>query len=281
MSPVADNKRDPGPGHETHHENNPIKQKVAKTTHRRTRMTAVAAILGVLGTLSLALSGICYWYPSWRRFGILLFFAAWLMYGGIICLLLWQKALRDETVDSKELSGVLLPANDPTPDHPCIAQFASSPSSLPLDAVGIFYGSSASWLNKNSRHVVVQIGSEDILAINRTPAGVSVSARVFSADSRIVAEITNDEFFVNPNNYFRISRPDRHSLMVFDQTGTQVLSVRFLNPRVVTVLGVFRHPSITSPVVIAERDVTWKGLKMWNNCSVDSGVGIRIGVPAN
>jgi len=84
--------------------------------------------------------------------------------------------------------------------------------------------------------------------------GMLVNAKIFSLDGRIVADIENNEFHINPNNYFRQERPDNHRLIVYDQQGVAVLNVHYLNRKAVRILGTFLRPGY-EPVVVREDSV--------------------------
>jgi hypothetical protein len=175
------------------------------------------------------------------------------------------------------LSGLLTPGAEATPSHPCDELALHVPESMrpPPNSLAIHYGDGGSWLIKIDKHVVIQIGNEELLSVRKHSHGISVSAKVFSADSRIVAQITDNEFHVNPNNYFRLEQ-DEHSLTVYDQEAVRVLSVHFLNPHVVSVLGVFRYPNAPI-IVIDEHEVRVGKARFHVFCLADSSVGIRIG----
>jgi hypothetical protein len=132
-----------------------------------------------------------------------------------------------------ETSGKLRPANDPDPPAPpgCLK---NSPA-----AFGVFYGDSVAYTSQG-QVTIVEINGERLLSVERTPKGLSLFATVRSRDGHIVAEIVDNNFTINPNNYFKRSRPDKSTLVVYDQNNQAVLSVRYLNRLAVRVLGRFR-----------------------------------------
>ena len=50
--------------------------------------------------------------------------------------------------------------------------------------------------------VPLRMNGRDLLTLYRNKDGLEVSASVFSADGRVIAQIERNRFFVNPNNYF-------------------------------------------------------------------------------
>lgn len=156
-----------------------------------------------------------------------------------ICVEIWRYSGEEET----EYHGLLQPADEPTPKNPC--------REIPQNSLAIILGNSAAY-SSSPTHTVIMIKGETVLSFERAGEEIAISARVFSKDRKIVAEIRENEFFINPNNYFRSERPDTHSLRVFDQEGRKVLDVRFINRRAIRFLGIFSHPG--REVVISETE---------------------------
>ena len=102
-----------------------------------------------------------------------------------------------------------------------------------------------------------------------------IASRVYSADGRIVAHVIDNEFHVNPNNYFRMERRDRHTLLVYDQRARLVLSVRYLNPLAIKLLGVFNYPG-RLPVIIGEHQTLIAGNRFSRYCFGNSRIDISI-----
>ncbi|MGC9995145.1 MAG: hypothetical protein ABSE79_07465 [Terriglobia bacterium] len=86
---------------------------------------------------------------------------------------------------------------------------------------------------------------------------ICLGVRIFGRDGRIVAEIRDNEFSSNPNNYFRKERPDKSTLIVYDQEDKKVLDVRFLNPTTVRFLGILNYPNSMGPLVISKTGGTF------------------------
>jgi hypothetical protein len=152
-----------------------------------------------------------------------------------------------ELHEQQEFSGLLSPADDPTPDNACRNIRKSA------DAMLILLGNSAS-LNPWFPHSVITAKGEDILTLNKKDNEIAVSVKIFGRDGRIVAEIRDNEFSINPNNYFRKERPDKSTLIVYDQEDRKVLDVRFLNPSTVRFLGVLNYPRSMGPLVISQTE---------------------------
>ncbi len=134
-----------------------------------------------------------------------------------------------------EVHGLLLPANEEAPGNNC--------PGVPSNAVLLLLGKMPVYATSFPHRVISVDKDEVLLSIDKKGKGIAVSARLFSDDGKIVAEIDRNEFFLNPSNYFRRDRPDKSSLIVYDLRGERVLDVRYLNERAVRILAHFRHPS--------------------------------------
>lgn len=170
-----------------------------------------------------------------------------------------------EIQNEQELSGLLVPANDPTPENAC------GHAQLLNGALLMILGNSAS-LNPWFPHVVIRAKGQDILTLNKKNNEIAVGVRIFGRDGRIVAEIRDNEFFINPNNYFRKERPDKSTLIVYDQEDKKVIDVRFLNPTTVRFLGVLNYPNSMGPLVISENEGFFSG----RSCAAYSTIDFNI-----
>jgi hypothetical protein len=99
---------------------------------------------------------------------------------------------------------------------------------------------------------VLRIKGTEVLHLLRTPKGVAISAKTFGDDGKIVAEIVDNRYYVNPDDFFRIERPDQSSLVVYDRADRKVLDIRYINSHSVKVAGIFRVPG--APPFIADGD---------------------------
>ena len=132
-----------------------------------------------------------------------------------------------------DYSGVLVPANDPTP--------LFDGQKLPTNCVVLLLGNSKSvtcWFP----HTVIQYQGKPVLTISRTPQGAAVSGEFFGDNGNIVAVLETNRFIINHLNYFVKERPDKSTLIVRDQKNIKVLNVRFLNPNAMELSGRFGFP---------------------------------------
>lgn len=115
----------------------------------------------------------------------------------------------------------------------------------------VILGNSASW-GTSFPQTIIKISNDRMLTMDEVAGRIALSGKFFSRDGSIVAELKDNEFHINPNNYFRKKRPDTHSLVVFDLQGVEVLNARFINPHTMKFTGIIRHPKGT--VVISETE---------------------------
>lgn len=158
----------------------------------------------------------------------------------------------------KPLSGVLTPDRKPTPKTP-------NGVLIPHDAIALFFGNSLAYTN-SFPHTIIKIGNEPLLTINKQGNIVTVTAKFFSEDGKIVAELKENQFHINPSNYFRMERPDDHTLIIFDHKGQESLNVHFINPAVIKLTGRFYLPKHPPIIITEEYQLFGNNIKM-SSCS--------------
>lgn len=175
---------------------------------------------------------------------------------------------RDGNVATKvdlveRLSGLLIPSNKPDPPLPN----SCGPDPVPVDALRVYAGSNVG-ISTSREITVLSVKGVDLIDLRRTPNGIAISARTFGEDGKIVAQIVDNQFYVNPSNFFRLDRPNNHSLSVYDVRGTKVVDITYINPHSVVILGVFRVPD-APPVVVNENEIVLGGFRFTEGCFVN------------
>jgi len=181
----------------------------------------------------------------------------------------WTKWQHPESIlqsQAPQMSAELIPANKPTPPNAC--------GTIPPKAIALLLGSSAAY-NSSFPHTVIEVSNQPLLIINKKGDRITISAKFFSRDNRIVGELKDNQFYINPNNYFRIERPDEHSLIVYDQENNRTIDVEFLNPSAIRLLGRFYLPD-RPPIIIEEDSLILGGLKMSRHCFGENRVDIGL-----
>ncbi len=150
----------------------------------------------------------------------------------------------------KSLSGILVPGD----------KSSLNSLNIPAGAFVLFFGNSAAYTNEFP-HTIIQVGNEPLLIVNKIDDRLTISAKFFSRDGKIVAELKDNKFDINPNNHFRMERPDDHILIVYDQEDKQILNVEYLNPSAMKLLRKFYLPN-RPPIIIDEEWQDFGGLKL-------------------
>ncbi len=190
-------------------------------------------------------------------------FLSWTFAGAALFLFLNQRVLIEP-----ETGGTLLPARDQTPSDPI-----NCPP-IPQGAMRVFLGSSLAYTNQQSFDVI-RVRADSLLSVKRGKDGIYINARIFSRDRRLVAEIKENKFHINPNNYFKRERPDKHTLIVYDQEGREVLNARYLNPLALKFTGLFFYPNLP-PIAIEENRLLIQGNTIANACLGNAATVIQI-----
>lgn len=112
-------------------------------------------------------------------------------------------------------------------------------------------------------------GYDFSIAIRRGENNLLISAEFYSLDGKIVAELIDNEWKINPNNYFE-KNYDEYALEVIDQYGIPNLQVELVDKNTIRLGGVFydgQRAIIISDLLqfygnITEKEVIEKGRKI-------------------
>jgi hypothetical protein len=169
-------------------------------------------------------------------------------------------------VEPQPLRAYLIHASDPPPPNAC----DNLPPNLPIDVKSmkvVLLGPIATAYAPTQRNFsLIQIASEDVLTIETAPSGIVLNATLRDEKNQLIAKITKNVFVSYPSKNYEV-RADSHSVLILDSENKIVLYVRYMNPRTIKVLGVFRVPN-RRPVVIEENVAT--GIQMTAGmCSIN------------
>lgn len=158
----------------------------------------------------------------------------------LVAVLAWVYNRREE-YELSLVYGILIPANDPLIHHSC--------GQVPQEALLIFLGGITSYTTEFP-HTVIEVHGIPRLVLDRKPDNsVAISVDILDSDGKIIVELDENRFTVNPHNYFKLVRKDRSSLSVFDDYKNEVLTVRYLNERAIWMNGILRYPG-APPIVL-------------------------------
>lgn len=181
----------------------------------------------------------------------------------LIFALHWVDVREDRTLRQ------LFPGTEPLPA-------LAAKCKVPADALMVSFGSNLGWAT-NMPHTIIQMGGDPILSIDRDRASASLIItvlRIFDDRNDIIAKIDKDGFWVRGDT--RMKRPDRSSLIVFDHNDSEVLNIRFLNPRAISVTGIFRHTHVRFPVILTPEYMEINTNKLIGNCMGEAKTDIVI-----
>jgi hypothetical protein len=190
-------------------------------------------------------------------------------FAGVIVLLVITLHVRNGIIN-KEIQantpvfcGQLTPGNEPNP--------VPLPPGLPSNTISLLLGDDLRVLSAQCKTYIFSKGQTSFLTIGVGPEGfMLITADIMDSTGENIARIINNEFQANPERAFNPKQPDKHSLVVRDSQGVEVLNVRFLNPKVIRIVGRFYLPGYSEPVLILPDDgIRWPGGDGISHLTVD------------
>jgi hypothetical protein len=158
--------------------------------------------------------------------------------------------------------GWLTPGNDPMPPSGCV--------NFPPNTWRIYFGGkNTAILGRGGEVKLIVIGELLVWFDSRGgPKGdqIAISAKIYGQDG-LIAEITQNQFTVNPSMVFKIDHPDPHRLIVRDKWGDQVLDVTFLNREAISLKGTIRSRRGAKIVIDDNGLIDYNGSQMSGVCS--------------
>jgi hypothetical protein len=124
---------------------------------------------------------------------------------------------------------------------------------IPANALKVYLGEASLGYTTKQEQVVLAIAGRDVLTIRRATGGsITVDTEIFGKDNRIIAGISRNVFHPNRghSDYWRLERPSRSILVVYDQFGDKALFIEYLRPNVVKILGKFQYSGVV--VLVSE-----------------------------
>jgi len=205
---------------------------------------AIQIILLIVGVLG---SGTVYYFLSQKR----LLAALWTGVVAAVLLLLGIAGYLHNSVVRKGarsaapiFHGRLSPADDSAPW-------------VPAGAYSLMLGDNLQVLTRSSdQHVFTRHGKA-FLKLRVANHALHVSAAILDNRGDHVVRIIDNEFQASQERAFNPSQPDDHTLIVRDLDGIEVLNVRYMNPKVVRLTGVFQLPGFTGGVHVTDEGVRW------------------------
>lgn len=152
--------------------------------------------------------------------------------------------------------GTLLPGQQPDPPSAC--------GTFPPNSIRVYLGDVVFAVVGDAPTIALTVSGKEFISLQHSPAGITVYARVWSADGRLIAEIRGNDFSVNPNNAFRLERLGDNQLNVYDQQGELALKVDVVNENAIRIGGIFQ-PGGGPRVLITDEDLLIDGYAQLSN----------------
>jgi len=203
-------------------------------------LNILLAVFGILGGSAV------FWFLSQKQYHSVLWsgFSAVVLLLFIVALYIRNDLIRNEDQSNTPVYfGALIPGNE---------RSFPLPSRVPKDTVLILLGDNLSILTAQSENYIFsKQGEKPFLSIRIEKGMMRISASIVDSSNRFVVRIIDNEFQVSLENAFNPKQPDKHSLVVRDSSGIEVLNIRFLNPKAMRIVGRFQIAGISEPVVIS------------------------------
>ncbi|MFZ2447743.1 MAG: hypothetical protein WAW37_15410 [Syntrophobacteraceae bacterium] len=151
----------------------------------------------------------------------------------------------EEKAQEVVYAGFLLPANELGPDLP---------QDRPANTVQLLLGDDLCVLAAKSENHVLASKGKPFLTIGIKDDIMKIRTTVMDSKNRNVVRIIDNEFQASHENAFNPKQPDKHSLVVRDADGIEVLNIRFINKKTVRVVGRFHLEGSTEPLLILPND---------------------------
>jgi hypothetical protein len=180
----------------------------------------------------------------------------WGVTGFMGLVFLYALNITDQIELSTELKlthGWLIPGSNVAPvyDESCVSR-------VPAGALKIYLGTNLAWETKFP-HTIVGVKTAKgtiepkIIVDRNSKRQLAITMDVYNDKGDILAEIKDNFFTINPNNYFKISHPDgslRSLSVQIPHEKQEVLNIRYINPTTVMVLGVFHFKVGMEPLIL-------------------------------
>lgn len=137
--------------------------------------------------------------------------------------------------------GELLPANEAS---------LPLPNNASKETITLMLGDDLRVLAAQSENHVFSKQGVPFLSIGIKNNAMHISADIADSDNKNIVRIINNEFQASQERAFNPKQPDKHSLVVRDSKGIEVLNIRYLNPKAMRIVGRFQIPGFSEPIQI-------------------------------
>lgn len=158
-----------------------------------------------------------------------------------------DKTKQQELLKSQEAvySGVIEPGSDP---------FDGDEQRFGTNRGFLLLGDDLRIVTSRFPTCVISHAGKPFLTVKQKGGNIFVTATLVDYQGRHMVRIIENEFQANAETTFNPRQPDRHSLIVRDTTGQEVLNVRFKNPQTIRITGRFAIEGFSTPAIVDAND---------------------------
>jgi hypothetical protein len=186
-----------------------------------------------------------------------------------IALILLVSGLQWIDYKEEKILTKLFPGTKPTPVAP-------ENCNIPDDAIAVFFGSNVAW--RTYPFTILDLSDIKMLSVNKIQNHtwlVIDILRIFDDHGNIIVKIDPDGFWIDPG--IQRKKPDRSTLLVYDRNDDEVLRIEFLNPRALSVQGIFRDRTGATVRITSDALLSSSGGRLRQGCfgGVDAAIKIN------
>jgi hypothetical protein len=184
-----------------------------------------------------------------------------------------DNAITTYKVTGPKLSDWLVPGKESTPTQ---RPGCRRPT---FDYVTLLYGDSVSFVPTKGKwfpHTIIEIEDKPKLTVNKDKRGrIALSVDIYDERGYIVAQIENNRFTVNRNNYFKMTKTSS-TLVVIDQKNQKVIDFRFINPKTIQIDALLYYPELKRPIVLSKDGNDLSGFRIHGACDTAVAVDVHL-----
>jgi hypothetical protein len=155
--------------------------------------------------------------------------------------------LQAKKPDMPVFNGKIIAANEATPW-------------VPADTFSLMLGDDLQVLTRSTENFIFSKDGKPFLKMKVQGNELFVTASIVDQAGNSIVRIINNEFQASQERAFNPKQPDAHTLIVRDFDGAEVLNIRYVNPKVIRIVGRFRLPGYNEPVLILPVEgIRWPG----------------------
>jgi hypothetical protein len=150
--------------------------------------------------------------------------------------------------------GVLTPGNAQDPYNSYKVNLVNIPTLTPIppDSFRVMLGDDSGIFIDSSVNTTFGLKGKPFMTIKTNKDGIVVlNTKVLDSTNNRIVAIVDNEFQADPQYAFKPIQPDKHSLVVRDFDGVEVLNIKYINSKTLWITGRFFLPNESKAVTIS------------------------------